>query len=1550
MIGRVRVGAGGRGRWRLGCRASRVGILLAGLLVLGAAEASAQNKCFRASSVHTPGGRPSEGNSGERTVQISFAFVKCSTWSGGLTGISGTASYDSGEVKSATVNTGNWDGEQSTTGIIGGEVTFYGDTDVEGIEGVGFTFSAPGATYGGNMIFFYIADDDSASIEASVGDVSLAEGGSPQTVTVSVSMSSNRVVGATTVALEFSGGATEGDDYTISGDTEVELPARSTAAVTATFVISPVDDAIEEPGGETVIVTAAKPAGDRRDIRSADVAEWTIADNDATAVSLTSSVTELAEGAAATTLQVTATLTGPRTEATLVVLTLGGTATAGVDYAAPGTLPTVTVPVGMTAAMADLVIDPIDDQVYEPGGETIEIGGSAGTLMVTGVTVALADDESAPGVTLTSSVTELAEGAAATTLRVTATLSGAASTETPVALTLAGTATAGTDYTAPGTLPTVTVDAGMTSATVDLEIDPIEDALYEPGGETIEIGGSAGTLMVTGVTVTITDDESAPSVTLTSSVTELAEGASATTLRVMATLSRASSTATAVVLTLAGTATGGVDYTAPGTLPTVTVAAMTTAATVDLVIDPLEDDVYEPGGETIEIGGTAGTLVVSAVVVAIIDDESAPSGVELTANPVVIREGGGSQMVEVTAAIDAVLAVPFVGQLEVGGSARANDYGLEGPTAIEIAAGARTGRAELVITPVDDGQVEGSETITLTLSPSSVAGEVLGSNEVVITILDNDEVVSVASVGVSSRCGTYGSGDVIEIEVVFTGAVVVMGQPRLAVIVGSRRREAEFVGGSGTGRLTFGLQISAPDADADGVELVTDGIELRGGSIRDAAGGDAALAFSAVVAKCVLVGSMGPRIVELVMRSQPAADATYFVDEVIEVGVLFSSGVTLTSSVVLGLTVGTAVRDAECLGAPGEALLVCRYRVVGGDVDEDGVSVMANSLRMMGGSIAGADGSMAVTGHQGLSDRPGHRVSAIGPEVVGVIGDLYLVAGGEVAVVDVWWVVRGMRLVWDVVSSDGAVAEVTWTEEGVRVVSGHEGMARVTVRVSNSVGAAEIEFGVIVSRAEGEVGAWNGILGAIGRSVLRSTGRAITDYGDRRGPGGMRVAGVWVPWTGEVNAGGGSTGVGPRGIGEDARAFVLSGGRQPAGGGGAWSARRDLGVGDAFQGSSFAVGSNDSGSRWGLWGGTERQQFTYGGSEREYSGGVVTHHGGVDVRAGGWVAGVSVGRSAGEGRYRFTGERVRGSGVLDAQLVTVVPYLRWRGPDAEIWGFVGRGWGSVSVDRQHVAASAPRSDARLGMGQLGARQGVGGIGAVRLTLIGDLGTARIRTAGSGVAGGLGVVVSQVRTGVEVAASLRAGAVGVGPFVTVAGRRDAGPDVEGRGVEVDGGVRLLGARGWMEAAGYRLVVHSVSAYTEQGVRFHGELSTREAGRGWMVSVGSHVGSGSAGRVSGDDWMRQPGGARDQEGMEVRVAYGSTIAGAAARLFAGVRHGVDRGVRLGLAIGRRSVRAAETGSRVWVEMSAGWRHPAEDVTQTHGLSGRGGEVLIYGHVGL
>ena len=496
----------------------------------------------------------------------------------------------------------------------------------------------------------------------------LAEAASATTLQITATLSGTANT-ATAVVLTLAGTATAGTDYTAPATLPTVTVEAGMTEATVDLEIDPLEDALYEPGGETIEI-----GGTSAPLVVAAVVVTITDDESAPGVTLTSSVTELAEGDAATTLRVTATLSGAASTETPVALTLAGTATAGTDYTAPGTLPTVTVDAGMTSATVDLEIDPIEDALYEPGGETIEIGGSAGTLMVTGVTVTITDDESAPGVTLTSSVTELAEGASVTTLQVTATLSGTVDAATPVVLTLAGTATAGTDYTAPGTLPTVTVDAGMTAATVDLVIDPTEDDVYEPGGETIEIGGSAGTLVVSAVVVTITDDESVPSVTLTSSVTELAEGAAATTLQVTATLSGASNTATPVVLTLAGTATAGTDYTAPGTLPTVTVDAGMTAATVDLVIDPTEDDVYEPGGETIEIGGSAGTLMVTGVAVTITDDESAPS-VTLTSSVTELAEGASATTLQVTATLSRASNTATPVALTLAGTATAGtDY------------------------------------------------------------------------------------------------------------------------------------------------------------------------------------------------------------------------------------------------------------------------------------------------------------------------------------------------------------------------------------------------------------------------------------------------------------------------------------------------------------------------------------------------------------------------------------------------------------------------------------------------------------------------------------------------------------------------------------------------------------------------------------------------------------------------------------------------------------------------------------------------------------
>ncbi|MDP4865791.1 MAG: Ig-like domain-containing protein, partial [Crocinitomicaceae bacterium] len=197
-----------------------------------------------------------------------------------------------------------------------------------------------------------------------------------------------------------------------------------------------------------------------------------------------------------------------------------------------------------------------------------------------------------PTVTL-SGTTSIAENAAGVAT-LTATLSVATTTPTVVTLTYTGTATNGTDYTASSV--TITIPAGSLTGTVT--IDPTDDVIFE-GSETViaditnVTGGNGATENGTQTaTVTITDDEVAPTVTLSGTTTIAENAAGVATLT--ATLSVATTTPTVVTLTYTGTATNATDYTASSVTITIPAGSLTGTVT----IDPTDDVIFE-GPETV---------------------------------------------------------------------------------------------------------------------------------------------------------------------------------------------------------------------------------------------------------------------------------------------------------------------------------------------------------------------------------------------------------------------------------------------------------------------------------------------------------------------------------------------------------------------------------------------------------------------------------------------------------------------------------------------------------------------------------------------------------------------------------------------------------------------------------------------------------------------------------------------------------------------------------------------------------------------------------------
>ena len=110
--------------------------------------------------------------------------------------------------------------------------------------------------------------------------------------------------------------------------------------------------------------------------------------------------------------------------------------------------------------------------------------------------------------------------------------------------------------------------------------------------------------------------------------------------------------------------------------------------------------------------------------------------------------------------------------------------------------------------------------------------------------------VAVTGVAVVSDPGgdaTYALGETIRVRVTFSEKVSVDtagGRPRLKIRMDPRwgTFRAAYEGGSGTSALTFAYTVAEPNTSPPGIAVLADTLELNGGTIRSAAGTDAALA------------------------------------------------------------------------------------------------------------------------------------------------------------------------------------------------------------------------------------------------------------------------------------------------------------------------------------------------------------------------------------------------------------------------------------------------------------------------------------------------------------------------------------------------------------------------------------------------------------------------------------------------------------------------------------------------------------------------------------
>ena len=240
------------------------------------------------------------------------------------------------------------------------------------------------------------------------------------------------------------------------------------------------------------------------------------------------------ESADPTTITVTATLIGGTfTENRRVIIQTvsdGGTATVDTDYTTVSANNTLIITAGQASGTITIPFTAKVDTVAEPAGETVVIRAvvlRSGSTVIRDTSVAFTDatitinDPPAAGtptgITLSLNPAAVPESADPTTITVTATVVGGTfAVERSISFgTFAGVGTAiqGTDYTAvPAT--NLTIPANMASASTTFPFTAAVDAVSEPAGETVRIGGllllpnsgaSDTSISVTHATITIND-------------------------------------------------------------------------------------------------------------------------------------------------------------------------------------------------------------------------------------------------------------------------------------------------------------------------------------------------------------------------------------------------------------------------------------------------------------------------------------------------------------------------------------------------------------------------------------------------------------------------------------------------------------------------------------------------------------------------------------------------------------------------------------------------------------------------------------------------------------------------------------------------------------------------------------------------------------------------------------------------------------------------------------------------------------------------------------
>ena len=1420
-----------------------------------------------------------------------------------------------------------------TLSIAAGATTSTGTVTVTAVDN---TTDAPDkevtvtATVSGNSgiaapasVTLTIEDDEAApGVTLAVADSSIAENGGSTTVTATLSHPSSA---ATTITVQPVSGA-----YTVGSDATITIPAGATAKASDTATITAVNDAIDNVGNRTVTVSGT--AQNSQGVGTVTGASLTLTDDEGTPTAtlvLSAETIDEHDGTNPGKATVTASLDRVSSEAvTLTVAAAAGTNAAAGDFTLSSTK-TLSIAAGATSSTGTVTVTAVDNTVDAPDKEvtvTATVSGDSGIAAPASVTLTIEDDEAAPGVTLAVADSAIDENGGTTT--VTATLSHASSAATTITVTAVdGAYTVGTDAT-------IEIAAGETASAADtVTITAVDDAIDNTVNRTVTVSGTAqnsqGVGTVTGASLTLTDDEGAPTATLALSPETIVEhdGTDPGKATVTATLNRASSEAvTLTVAAAAGTNAAAGDFTLSSTT-TLSIAAGATSSTGEVTVTAVDDTVDAPDKEvtvSATVSGDSGVAAPASVTLTIEDDEAAP-GVTLAVADSAIDENGGSTTVTATLS-HASSETTTITVTAVDGA-----YTVGEDATIEIAAGETANAADTVtITAVADAESTGDRTVTVTGTAQNGqgVGTVTGAE---LTLRDGDGGDGGGVMGLAL------SGAVEDQEWTEGQAIMQLTLPAATGGDGAVSYALTPELPSGVNRDAAGREVSGtPEATQMETEYTwraTDGggatadvtftIEVLAGAVRDE---------PPVPPVASSPPAPGPALPAAVAVKVSIGDASIMEGDGRRVDAEFT--VKLDQASAVPVTVGFATRDDTATAGADYAQRTGTVTFAPGETQRTiAVPVLPDTT-----VEANEEFVVALVEQEGAAvlERAMAR-GTIGDNDVALLAiDDTQVKEGDRGRSAAWFEVRMLSkterpVMLRYMTMDGTAraGEDYEAASEVLVFAPGEAAKRVSVTVlGDTQPEADETFGVTLHDAEQRAAS----AGLAAEGVIEDDDQERMRRALRRAHAEFArvVATDAVAVIGERFAAGGAA---ESQLTLNGRRLELAGaaagGAEPAAGAAEWSpaseetALSQVPLREFLVGSSFdlvgraplseagAVAAAGGGPEWSVWSRGALSQ--YGGQSAapgaSWNGGVYGGYLGADIRvAEPLVLGLAVSHNAGAMEYQESvvdrGDEFKAK--VETSLTSVLPYAHWRPLEGvSLWTLAGAGLGGSGVTWESTRLETSNT---LWLGAAGARVSVVSWNGLDLALATDGYYASLSAESEAAKwltqelapAGVGRVrlLADARFDWQMAVDSR-----LGVNLEVGGRWDAGAAAQGFGAELGGGLEYvytalgLGVR----AHGRYLLAHQEREFQDWGASAGLSFDPGAPGRGLALAVAPAWGAPGS-RTEGV-WSAAPlaaesggGAARDGAGLrpdrlDAELSYGIEMPGAAGlvTLYGGLTQG-------------------------------------------------------------